>query len=130
MCRSRALAPPPCAMSATLLRNSSTRLCIAALFATKFLLCGVAAVLRIFIGFDHHFGSSHHLIQKLCNFSADYALISVKQFAPDQHPSDLARAGADLIEFCVAQHAARRIIVGITIAAAKLDRIKRRACRS
>src|SRR5450631_4190298 len=60
----------------------------------------------------------------------DDALISVKQFAPDQHPSDLARAGANLIEFCVAQQAARRIIVDITIAAEKLDRVKRRACRA
>ena len=59
----------------------------------------------------------------------NHTLISVKQLAPDQHPPDLARAGADLIELGVSQLAARRVIVDIAIAAKKLDRIKCRPCR-
>ena len=55
--------------------------------------------------------------------------MSVKQLAPDQHPPDLARSGADLIEFCIAQQAPRRVIVDIAIAAKQLDRVKRRLGR-
>src|SRR5262245_62295008 len=49
----------------------------------------------------------------------------LEQLASDQHPADLAGAGADLVELGVAQQAARRVIVDIAVAAEELDRIER-----
>src|SRR5262249_58087160 len=44
-----------------------------------------------------------------------------EDFTPDQHTADFARAGADLVKFCIAQQAAGRVLIGITIAAQTLD---------
>src|SRR5690606_9937726 len=43
----------------------------------------------------------------------------------DQPAPDLARAGADLVEFGVAQQAAGRILVDVAVAAQELDRVER-----
>src|ERR1700760_1804667 len=43
----------------------------------------------------------------------------------DQHPADLARPGADLVELGVAQQAAGRIVVDVAVAAEALDRVER-----
>src|SRR5574337_985683 len=46
-----------------------------------------------------------------------------KQLAADQHATDFARAGADLVELGVAPQAAHRVFVGIAHAAQGLDRL-------
>src|SRR5689334_16782669 len=47
----------------------------------------------------------------------------------DQHPADLAGAGADLVELGVAQQAAGRVVVDVAVAAETLDRVERdRGC--
>src|SRR5262245_20196875 len=103
LCRSRAFSPPPSAMSAALARKSATRASIADLFLAKPPASGLTAVLRTFI-----------------------ASMPLKKLAPNQHASYLARARADLIEFCVAQQPARRKLVDIAIAPKNLNRVKRR----
>src|SRR6202023_1208326 len=45
----------------------------------------------------------------------------LEQLPPDQHAADFAGAGADLVEFCVAQQPPGRIVVDIAIAAEQLD---------
>src|SRR5690554_5991531 len=44
---------------------------------------------------------------------------------PDQPAADFARAGTDLVEFCVAQQAAGRVVVDIAVAAEELDGVER-----
>ena len=52
-----------------------------------------------------------------------------KKLPSDQHAPDLASAGADFIEFRVAQQAAGGIVVDVAIAAEQLNRIQRQFCR-
>src|SRR4030088_1155773 len=47
------------------------------------------------------------------------------QLAADQHPPDLAGAGADLVELGVAPQAPGRVFVGVADAAERLDRLAR-----
>src|SRR5271166_651569 len=47
------------------------------------------------------------------------------ELPPDQHAPDLARAGADLVEFCVAEESAQGVVVGVAVAAENLDRVER-----
>src|SRR4051794_45617 len=49
----------------------------------------------------------------------------LKNLPADQHPPDLAGAGADLVKLGVAQDAAGGIIVDIAVAAQALDRLER-----
>src|SRR3954454_19989114 len=49
----------------------------------------------------------------------------VEQLPSDQHAADFAGAGADLVQFCVAQQSSRRIVVDVAVAAEQLDRIER-----
>src|SRR3546814_3719804 len=53
----------------------------------------------------------------------------LKNLATDQHAPDFRRAGADLVELGVAQQAAGRIVVDITVAAENLDRVQRQLGR-
>src|SRR5262249_20258991 len=50
---------------------------------------------------------------------------AVEQLAPDQHAPDLVRAGADLVQFRVAQDSAGRVLVDVAVAAEALDRFER-----
>ena len=49
----------------------------------------------------------------------------VEDFAPYQHPPNFGGAGADFVEFGVAQQARRRKVVGVAVAAEQLNRVKR-----
>ena len=40
----------------------------------------------------------------------------LEEAPPDEHPPDLARAGADLVELGVAQEAACRVLIDVPIA--------------
>src|ERR1700687_5363096 len=53
----------------------------------------------------------------------------VEQLAADQHPSDLGRARADLVELGVAPQAAGRVVVNVTVAAERLNCLTRHPCR-
>ena len=53
-----------------------------------------------------------------------------EEFSADQHTANLAGAGADFIEFRVAQESPGRIIVHVTIAAQALDRFQRHGGRA
>src|SRR5213595_3871950 len=48
-----------------------------------------------------------------------------EQFPPDQHATDFAGAGADLVEFGVAQQPPGRIVVDVAVAAEQLDGVER-----
>src|SRR5258708_12978278 len=45
-----------------------------------------------------------------------------KQFTADQHATNFARAGSNLIELGVAPQATRRILIDVAVAAERLDR--------
>src|SRR5690242_7680786 len=47
-----------------------------------------------------------------------------EQFTADQHPPDLAGAGADLVQLGVAQQTPGRIVVDVAVAAQALDRLE------
>src|SRR4051812_37237624 len=49
----------------------------------------------------------------------------LEQFPADQHASNLAGAGADLVELGVAQQPPGRIVVDIAVAAEQLDGVER-----
>src|SRR5512132_4312538 len=49
----------------------------------------------------------------------------VEQLAADQHPSDLGRARSDLVELGIAPQAPGRVVVNITVAAQRLNRLTR-----
>ena len=49
----------------------------------------------------------------------------VKEFAPDQHPPDLAGSGADLVQLCIAEQAAGRVFIDVAVAPQDLDRLQR-----
>src|SRR5512144_212481 len=49
----------------------------------------------------------------------------VEKLAADQHPPDLARAGADLVELRIAPEPSGRVVVDVAVAAERLDRLAR-----
>src|ERR1700680_887357 len=64
-------------------------------------------------------------ISSVLNMRARRALVSfLKELAPNQHPTHLARAGADLVEFGVAQQASSGVVIDIAIAAECLNRVE------
>src|SRR2546430_10551106 len=61
--------------------------------------------------------------------SSSSLLRLVEQLAADQHPSDLGGARADLVELGVAPQAPGRVVVDVTVAAERLNRLTRHPCR-
>src|SRR3954451_23209903 len=57
--------------------------------------------------------------------SLSISLGLVEQFASDQHPPDLARAGADLVQLRVAPQPPGGKLVDVAVAAQRLDRLAR-----
>src|SRR4051794_26068138 len=55
--------------------------------------------------------------------SLSISLGLVEQFAADQHPPDLARAGADFVQLRIAPQPAGGEFVDVPIAAERLDRL-------
>src|ERR1700736_4153847 len=58
-------------------------------------------------------------------WSSQPLLRLVEQLAADQHPSDLGRAGTDLVQLGIAPQAPGRVFVNVAVAAERLNRLTR-----
>src|SRR5258708_16420219 len=73
--------------------------------------------------FDETCGNGSALPRPACGERVESRRL-LEQFTADQHAADFAGAGADLVEFGVAQQPPGRVIVDIAVAAKQLDAVE------
>src|SRR5437588_7474671 len=74
---------------------------------------------------SHRWRISRAMSSLFASWSSQPLLRLVEQLAADQHPPDLGRAGADLVQLGIAPQAPGRVFVDVAVAAERLNRLTR-----